>query len=299
MMQKKYADLVQIFEDYLASHQLNGSPATLYEPVRYINSLGGKRIRPVLLLMSYNLWFDDVSPALQAAMAIEYFHNFTLMHDDIMDESELRRGKESVHVRFGKNSAILSGDAMLIKAFDYLIDLENKYRLGTSISQVLAKTSLEICEGQQMDIDFETRTSPSAEEYLEMIRKKTACLLGACMRMGAILAGATSETGDKLYSCGENLGLAFQIKKNFLYVQAYNNLPESGKVAFIEQYARASEENQIDTVLEAYKEMNIEENARQMQQHYFDMAMNCIANLPNVDTSNLRTFATDLMKRDH
>src|SRR5688500_5204896 len=110
MMQKKYADLVQIFEDYLASHQLNGSPDTLYEPVRYINSLGGKRIRPVLLLMSYNLWFDDVSPALQAAMAIEYFHNFTLMHDDIMDESEMRRGKESVHVRFGKNSAILSGD---------------------------------------------------------------------------------------------------------------------------------------------------------------------------------------------
>lgn len=324
MVQKDYSTLLQIFENYLSSHQLNGSPNTLYEPISYINSLGGKRIRPVLLLMSYNLWFDDVSPALQAALAIEYFHNFTLMHDDIMDESEMRRGKPSVHIHYGKNAAILSGDAMLIKAFDYLIDLENNYRLGSSISQVLSKTSLEICEGQQTDMDFETRTSPTEEEYIEMIRKKTACLLGACMRIGAMLAGASKETANKLYAYGENLGLAFQIKddildvfgdpeltgkekggdilrgkKNFLYVRAYNNLSESGKVDFIEMYARASGENQIDTVLETYKSMEMEEYAQQMQQHYFDQAMNCIRNISGVDTSSLRSFSHELMGRNH
>lgn len=324
MIQKDYLDLVRIFEKYLSDQTIRGNPDSLYEPVRYMNSLGGKRIRPVFLLMTYNLWFDDVSPALQAAMAIEYFHNFTLMHDDIMDEALLRRGQESVHVKYGRNSAILSGDAMLIKSFDYLIDLENKYRLGTSVSRTLANASLEICEGQQMDMDFETRTSPTEGEYLEMIRKKTACLIGASMRIGSMLAGATAEVGDKLYSCGENLGLAFQIKddildvfgdskltgkqtggdilrgkKNFLYVRVYNALSEQEKTGFIEDYARASTEINFDDVLETYRSMKIEDYAQGLQQYYFEQAMKCIMNLSSLDTSSLKNFATQLMLRDH
>jgi len=324
MIQKDYLDLVRIFEKYLSDQTIQGSPDSLYEPVRYINSLGGKRIRPVFLLMTYNLWFDDVSPALQAAMAIEYFHNFTLMHDDIMDEALLRRGQESVHIKYGRNSAILSGDAMLIKSFDYLIDVENKYRLGSSISRTLAKASLEICEGQQMDMDFETRTSPTESEYLEMIRKKTACLIGASMRIGSMLAGATSEVGDKLYSCGENLGLAFQIKddildvfgdpeltgkqtggdilrgkKNFLYVRTYNALSEQEKTGFVENYARASTETKIDPIIETYRSMKIEEYAQGLQQFYFEQAMKCISNMPSLNTSILKDFATQLISRDH
>src|SRR5687768_16212773 len=252
MMTHDYAGLLKIFESYLAENKPKGSPASLYDPILYINNLGGKRIRPVMLLMSYNLWFGYLTPALQAALAVEYFHNFTLMHDDIMDEALLRRGQETVHTRFGRNAAILSGDAMLIKSFEYLIDCDNKYRLGSSLAQVMSKISLEICEGQQMDMDFETNPMPSEADYLEMIRKKTACLLGACLRLGSMLAGAPTETCDKLYSCGENLGLAFQIKddlldvfgdpdhtgkqqagdilrgkKNFLYVKTINALNES------------------------------------------------------------------------
>jgi geranylgeranyl diphosphate synthase, type II len=324
MIQKDYSTLLQIFENHLSTHQLNGSPNSLYEPIRYINNIGGKRIRPVLVLMAYNLWFDDVSPALPAALAMEYFHNFTLMHDDIMDESEMRRGKPSVHKQYGMNAAILSGDAMLIKAFDYLIDLELTYRLGSSVSLLLAKTSLQICEGQQMDMDFETSASPTEPEYLEMIRKKTACLIGASLRIGSMLAGVPAEVGDKLYSCGENLGLAFQIqddildvfgdsrltgkktggdilrgKKNFLYVRVYNSLSEKEKTSFIEDYARASTESNIDDVLETYKSMKIEDYAQGMQQYYFEQAMKCISNLPSVDTSILKNFALQLMSRDH
>src|SRR5687768_2900271 len=134
MRLKDYGTLSAIFESHLNANPAIGNPATLYEPIRYINAPGGKRIRPVLLLMAYNLWFEDVSPALQAAMAVEYFHNFSLIHDDIMDEAQMRRGRESVHTRFGKNAGILSGDAMLIKSFDYLIDIGEKYRLGSSLS---------------------------------------------------------------------------------------------------------------------------------------------------------------------
>ena len=246
------------------------------------------------------------------------------MHDDIMDKSELRRGKPSVHKQYGRNAAILSGDAMLIKAFDFLIDLEIKYRLGYSISQLLARTSLVICEGQQTDMDFENRTSPTEEEYIEMIRKKTACLLGACLQMGAMLAGASKETADKLYACGENLGLAFQIKddlldtfgdtnvtgkrtggdifrgkKNFLYIRAYNSLSEQEKTGFIKDYARASAETNIDTIISTYRSKKIEEYAQGVQQFYFEQAMKSISNLPSLETSTLKDFATQLMWRDH
>src|SRR5688500_15767811 len=198
-MPHNYDTLVNLFESYLKEQIITDQPTSLYEPVKYINDIGGKRIRPVLLLMTYNMWFHDITPALRPALAIEYFHNFTLMHDDIMDEAALRRGHESVHTRFGSNAAILSGDAMLIKCFEYLIDFELNHRLPTSITQVMAKIAIEICEGQQMDMDFEKRDDVSVDDYIEMIRKKTACLLGACMRIGSMLGSETKEIAQRMY----------------------------------------------------------------------------------------------------
>ena len=319
-----YQHLAGIFEAYLAEHQPRGTPDSLYEPMRYINNLGGKRIRPVLVLMAYNLWHPDVAPALPAALAIEYFHNFSLMHDDIMDEAPLRRGKESVHTHFDRNAAILAGDSLLIKSFELLIDLEQRYRLGSSVALVMAKTSLEICEGQQMDIDFETRTSPSEDEYVEMIRKKTACLLGACLRIGSMIAGAHSDVSNSLYAYGENLGLAFQIKddtldvfgdpeltgkqkggdilqgkKNFLYVCALNTLPESDKENFINSYSNVTSDQGISKVIELYRSMGIEDYAREKQKHYFERAMSSLHNIKGVDTSMLKSFAEELVKREH
>ena len=324
MSQHDYPHLVRVLETFLKDHQPDGQPRSLYEPITYINSLGGKRIRPVLLLMAYNLWFDDVAPALPAAQAVEYFHNFSLMHDDIMDEASLRRGQESVHTRFGRNAAILSGDALLIKSFDILIELENKYRLSTSISKIMSKVSLEICEGQQMDMDFEKIIAPSEDAYIEMIRKKTACLLGASMKIGASLAGASEEDADKLYSFGENIGLAFQIqddildvfgeesmtgkqqggdilrgKKNFLYVHLFNSLSEKDQALFATTYQSASSDGKIQPVIELYRQYHMEDYAQNLLKQYFNNAILLLRDISAPDKHILQSFAEALLKRDH
>ena len=323
-MPHNYDTLVKVFESHLKEQIITDQPDSLYQPIKYMNDIGGKRIRPVLLLMTYNMWFDDVSPALRPALAIEYFHNFTLMHDDIMDEAALRRGHESVHTRFGNNAAILSGDAMLIKCFEYLIDFELNHRLPTSITQVMAKIAIEICEGQQMDMDFEKHDDVSVDDYIEMIRKKTACLLGACMRIGSMLANGTKEIVERMYACGENFGIAFQIqddmldvlgdsevtgkqkggdilrgKKNFLYVQACNTLSGMEREKFINLYKTASSSNDISPVVEIYVSLKIEEHARLQQMHYFNSGMSCLNDLVTIDPSVLRRFATDLLSRTH
>lgn len=315
--------LLQVFEDYVIDHPNQGSPDTLYEPIRYIQTLGGKRIRPVLLLMAYNLWKENVAPALPAAMAVECFHNFTLMHDDIMDEAKLRRGKECVHIKYGRNAAILSGDAMLIISFQLLTDLDIKHKPAISLAGELAKVALEICEGQQMDMDFETGDCPSESEYIEMIRKKTACLLGSSLRMGAILAGASTSDADKLYFFGENLGTAFQIrddlldtfgdvhltgkqpggdirrgKKNFLYVKTFNSLSEQLKVDFIKQYAEASETDAVEPIIQKFRSLNIESDASVLEASYFKKSLMILEELDNLNTSPLRSLATSLLHRD-
>ena len=323
-MPHNYDTLVKLFESYLKEQIINDQPISLYEPIRYINDIGGKRIRPVLLLMSYNMWFDNIAPALRPALAVEYFHNFSLMHDDIMDDATLRRGHESVHTRFGNNAAILSGDAMLIKCFEYLIDFELDHRLPSSITQVMAKIAIEICEGQQMDMDFEKREDVTVADYIEMIRKKTACLIGACMRIGGMLSGVTKEIADRLYSCGENFGIAFQIrddildvlgesevtgkqkggdilrgKKNFLYVQACNTLSGNERKNFITAYNNASTTSSISPILEIYESLKIQESARVQQMQYFDLGMTCLKDLTAKDTSILERFAADLLSRTH
>ncbi|HJW28593.1 MAG TPA: polyprenyl synthetase family protein, partial [Saprospiraceae bacterium] len=215
MNRQDYSSLAQQFEAYLAAHPPYGAPDTLYEPIRYINELGGKRIRPVLLLMAYHLWHDEIEPALPAAMAVEYFHNFSLMHDDIMDEAPLRRGKVTVHHKFSRNAAILSGDAMLIRCFELLLQAGERREVGAALNLLMCKAALEICEGQQMDMDFELLTSPTEAEYLEMIRKKTSCLFGVSLQLGAVLAGASDAEANALYAFGENMGLGFQIQDDY------------------------------------------------------------------------------------
>jgi geranylgeranyl diphosphate synthase type II len=202
------------FIHYLKQKTLNKEPANLYEPIKYILNLGGKRLRPVLTLMASELFGADFKEALGAAMAIEIFHNFSLVHDDIMDSAPLRRGKPSVHVKWDINTGILSGDAMLILAYSALEDYKGKeFR---NLTELLSQTAIKVCEGQQYDVDFETRHEVSVSEYLKMIEYKTAVLIGAALQMGAIVAGASEKDQHSCYEFGKNLGIAFQLKDDYL-----------------------------------------------------------------------------------
>lgn len=200
-------------------------PLKLYVPVEYTLAMGGKRLRPVLLLHSYNLFSEDVSNALPAALGIEIFHNFTLLHDDIMDKAGMRRNRPTVHKKFSENSAILSGDAMAFLAYKYLLECKSEHI--PDVVRLFTKTAIEVCEGQQYDMDFETRTDVAEGEYLEMIRLKTAVLLGCSLKSGALLAGAPGKISGQLYEFGINLGLAFQLQDDML--DTFGNQDAFGK----------------------------------------------------------------------
>lgn len=191
-------------------------PKQLYEPIQYILSLGGKRIRPALTLMVCEFFGTDFNKAIPAALAVELFHNFSLMHDDIMDQAPLRRGKTSVHEKWDVNTAILSGDAMLILAYQYFENYEPK--IFQELARLFSETALQVCEGQQFDMDFETRENVQVAEYLKMIEQKTAVLLGAAMKMGAIVANASDGDKEIMYQFGKNLGIAFQLQDDYLDV---------------------------------------------------------------------------------
>jgi geranylgeranyl diphosphate synthase type II len=207
-------DYIVLFSNYLNKNNDISEPKSLYEPMQYILDLGGKRIRPVLALISAEGFGGKVQDALSAAMAVEVFHNFTLLHDDIMDHAQLRRGKPTVHKKWNVNTAILSGDVMVIKAYHYLENYEpNTFK---SLTQLLTKTAIEVCEGQQYDMDFEIQKEVTLPHYMEMIRLKTAVLLGASMQMGAIVAKASQENQQKIYDFGQQIGLAFQLQDDFL-----------------------------------------------------------------------------------
>lgn len=195
-------------------HLNSQKPEGLYGPVSYSLEEGGKRLRPLLLLMAYNLFHEDVDAVLPAAVAIEVFHNFTLLHDDIMDKAEVRRNKPTVHIKYNENKAILSGDAMAFLSYRYLMECSSD-RLPEVIG-LFTQTALEVCEGQQLDMDFETNSDVSEAEYLEMIRLKTAVLLGCSLKSGSLLAGASEKTADQIYRLGICMGLAFQIQDDWL-----------------------------------------------------------------------------------
>lgn len=214
---KRIQNYYAFFQKYLDNHKFNKEPQQLYEPVNYILSIGGKRLRPLLALMGYELFSDDVEKALPIAMSVEIFHNFSLLHDDIMDAAPLRRGQPTVHTKYNINTGILSGDVMMIWAYQFLIDTEgvsaeNKIQLV----RIFNKMAIEVCEGQQMDMDFETRNDVTIPEYLLMIEYKTSVLIAAAFQMGALAAGATTENAAHLYQFGRNIGIAFQIQDDIL-----------------------------------------------------------------------------------
>lgn len=202
------------FLRYLNDKEWIKEPKNLYTPVDYILQLGGKRIRPILTLMAADIFSNNFKEALPAALAIEVFHNFTLVHDDIMDDAPLRRGKATVHEKWDINTGILSGDAMLILAYQYFENYEAE--VFQKLAKLFSKTALEVCDGQQLDIDFETRNDVTIEEYITMIRLKTSVLVAAAMKMGAIVAKTNQKNADLIYDFGLNLGIAFQLQDDFL-----------------------------------------------------------------------------------
>lgn len=204
----------KLVSDSLSEINQGKSPQGLYAPIDYLLALGGKRLRPVLVLMACEAFGKDPKEALLAAQAVEVFHNFTLMHDDIMDNASIRRGAQTVHEKWDLNTAILSGDAMLVQAYTFLNGYEPQ--LFQSLTTLFSKTALEVCEGQQYDVDFESRNDVSIENYLEMIRLKTAVLVGCAMQMGAWVGGASDEDAQLLYQFGEQLGIAFQLQDDYL-----------------------------------------------------------------------------------
>lgn len=253
--------------EYLQSQLAIKEPKNLYEPIHYILGLGGKRIRPVLTLMSAEIFGSSYQKALPAALAVEVFHNFSLVHDDIMDDAPLRRGNTTVHEKWNINTGILSGDAMLILAYQYF----EKYEpfIFRDLAKLFSKTALEVCEGQQWDVDFESRIDVTIPEYLKMIEYKTAVLVAAAMKMGAIIAETSTENADLIYDFGLNLGIAFQLqddyldafgdpktfgkqvggdiienKKTYLYLKALEFANEIDKQELVELFSIQMEENE-------------------------------------------------------
>jgi geranylgeranyl diphosphate synthase, type II len=285
-------------------------PAGLYAPIDYSLGVGGKRLRPVLLLMAFNLFSDEIEKALPAALAVEVFHNFTLLHDDIMDKAEVRRNKPTVHVKFSENNAILSGDAMAFISYQYLLECRSERIFD--VTNLFTKTALEVCEGQQYDMDFENRPDVTEAEYLEMIRLKTAVLLGCSMQAGALLANAAEETAEQLYDFGINLGMAFQLqddwldtfgdqqkfgkkiggdivanKKTYLLIAALEKASGRTKIA-LNKWLKATDfntEEKVNSVTEMYKQMGIKEFTEAKIDYYFSRAAEILNQLPVNDLS--------------
>ena len=222
---KSIQELSILISDELGKIEYPKNPSLLYEPIDYILGLGGKRMRPILVLMAHQLFDKNIEKAISPALAIEVFHNFTLLHDDIMDKAPLRRGQQTVHEKWNANVAILSGDTMLVQAYQLMADVDKSIVKPTL--EVFSKAAIEVCEGQQWDMDFETQENVSIDDYLKMIECKTAVLLGAALQIGGITAGAFTQEQEHLYEFGRNMGIAFQLKDDLL--DAFGNPETFGK----------------------------------------------------------------------
>jgi geranylgeranyl diphosphate synthase type II len=223
---KSIQELSILISDELGKIEYPKNPSLLYEPIDYILGLGGKRMRPILVLMAHQLFDKNIEKAISPALAIEVFHNFTLLHDDIMDKAPLRRGQQTVHEKWNANVAILSGDTMLVQAYQLMADVDKSIVKPTL--EVFSKAAIEVCEGQQWDMDFETQENVSIDDYLKMIECKTAVLLGAALQIGGITAGAFTQEQEHLYEFGRNMGIAFQLKDDLL--DAFGNPETFGKL---------------------------------------------------------------------
>jgi len=317
-------ELQQLIETAIEKVEYPQHPAKLYDPIRYIMRFGGKRIRPVLLLLSSKLFNKDVNVAIEAALAIEIFHNFTLVHDDIMDNAPLRRGKDTVHIIWGLNNAILSGDVMMVEANKHMTKLDSSV-----LKEVLLcfnATAQEVCEGQQLDTEFEQRTDVSIEEYINMIRLKTAVLVGGSMKIGAITGGATQQDAQLLYEFGENFGIAFQLqddildvygdplkfgkqvggdiisnKQTFLLLKLKELATAQDLSSLEDQYTNTDLADKVKGITLLYNRYQIRELAMTKMKQYLDTAFTALAkvSIQGADKEVIADLAKSLIDREH
>ncbi|MFT4544937.1 MAG: geranylgeranyl diphosphate synthase type II [Polaribacter sp.] len=310
-------------EQALGTLDVPASPAELYDPIKYTLSNGGKRMRPLLVLIGCKIFNDDVSEAINPALGVEMFHNFTLLHDDIMDDAPLRRGKPSVHKKWDSNIAILSGDAMMVKTYQSFI--ETRSEVLRPMLRVFNRTAVEVCEGQQFDMNFELRDDVSIAEYLDMIRLKTAVLLAASLQIGGMIGGASKEQSELLYDFGLNAGIAFQLqddildvygesakvgkqkggdiicnKKTFLLLKAQELATGSLAKELAEQLGNSSEQEKVAAVTQIYDELKIRQLAEARMWEFYNKGM---ASLEKVEGNKnwieiLRQFSHNLMHRE-
>ncbi|MDC1188468.1 polyprenyl synthetase family protein [Flavobacteriales bacterium] len=314
-------EIITLVQKEIKGTKYLGSPAELYEPMNYILQLGGKRLRPVTTLLAANLFIKDVSVALPAAKAIEVFHNFTLVHDDIMDKAPLRRGQPTVHQKWDDNIAILSGDTLLIEAYNHF--LEGNYANLSALLTVFNQTAIEVCEGQQLDMNFESRDDVTIDEYINMIKLKTSVLVGGALKLGALVGSASDAEADLIYNFGVNLGIAFQLqddyldcfgdpekfgkqvggdiisnKKTFLMLKALeldsSNLLQSwvDKIDF-------DVSAKVESVKTIYKDLKVDQLAFELMDAYYQKSIQFLnkINAPEDKKKVLQDFASHLMKR--
>jgi len=316
----------QIIKDAVGNEKFEKKPQALYDPINYTLASGGKRIRPALVLLAFNLFSDDIQKAVRPAIGLEIFHNFTLLHDDIMDQAEIRRGIPSVHKKWNENTAILSGDAMLIKAYDYFLDIDSSnFR---KILQVFNQTALEVCEGQQYDMEFENRDNVTEKEYLRMIELKTSVLLAGALKIGALLGNAHAADADLLYEYGINLGLAFQLqddlldvygdekvfgkqiggdivanKKTFLLIKAREIAGDEDLKTleyWVQNNNKGDRDEKIKTVTKIYDNLNIKEITKEKILSLTQKALNLLddVKIENHKKIELRNLAGKLINRN-
>ena len=318
------SELTQKVNTEIERIQYHAEPHHLYDPIRYILAIGGKRIRPVLMLMGYNLYQDNVDAIINNALALETYHNFTLLHDDLMDKSDVRRGNPTVHKKWDDNTAILSGDTMLIMAYQ----LFNKGINNEQASTAFINATLGVCEGQQYDIDFETRNDVTEAEYMEMIRLKTSLLLGYALKIGALLGGADADDVEHLYAFGEKMGLAFQLqddlldvygnpkvfqkklggdivenKKTFMLINALQ-LADAEQKKELNRWLSLKEfdaEQKIAAITHIYNILGIDKLAQQKIEELFVLSLQSLDKVKVADEKKveLRNFANKLLDRKY
>lgn len=319
-------ELLHKVNDFIEQLPYNRKPTTLYAPVKYVLSIGGKRIRPTLMLLAYNLYKEEPADILMQAVALETYHNYTLLHDDLMDNADLRRGHETVHKKWNDNQAILSGDSMLVLAYQRMaVGLNDNLK---EVLNLFTETALEIGEGQQYDIDFETRNDVSEDEYIEMIRLKTSVLLACGLKIGAILGGASDEDADNLYKFGEQIGLAFQLqddyldlygdekvfgkaiggditsnKKTYMLINAFNRANDEQR-AELRKWVDAknfNREEKVNAMTKLYNQIGIDKLAQQKIQYFFKESKRYldVVSVPDTRKHELRAYAEAMMKRKY
>lgn len=319
-------EILKMVNEFLDHLSYDRKPESLYEPIKYVLSMGGKRIRPTLMLLAYNLYKENPEDILMNACALETYHNYTLLHDDLMDNADMRRGHLTVHKKWNDNTAILSGDSMLVLAFQRMMQCDTKHL--KDILDLFTVTALEIGEGQQYDMEFETRNDVKEEEYIEMIRLKTSVLLACALKIGAILADASAEDADNLYKFGEQIGLAFQLqddyldvygdskvfgkeiggditsnKKTYMLINAFNKANDAQRKELTRWVsARDFDRNEkVDAVTRLYNEIGIDQLAQDKIAYYFEQSKKFLdaVNVPEEKKEELRKYAQKMMKRQY